>query len=99
VIPQITPFATQFSVVDPYSSNTITQNIYSGLDVALQNSGVVNPVLEIENTHNKVPDVVWRSVGSFYADVNFLKDFNFRATWYADFRMKTSANMPLVLCL
>ena len=84
VIPQVSPFAKTFSVQDPYSTNTIDQNIYSALDVALQNSGVVNPVLEIENTWNKVPDKVYRNVGSVYADMNFLKDFNFRATWYGD---------------
>lgn len=84
VIPQVSPFAKSFSVQDPYSTNIINQNIYSSLDVALQNSGVVNPILEIENTWDKVKDVTTRYVGSFYTDVNFLKDFNFRATWYGD---------------
>ena len=84
VIPQVTALATPFTVQDPYSTNTITQNLYSTPDVALQNSGVVNPVLEIENTWNKVIDVNYRYVGSVYADINFLKDFNFRATWYGD---------------
>lgn len=84
VIPQISPFTKQFSVQDPYGTNTITQNLYSTLDVALQNSGVVNPVLEIENTYNKIKDINYRYVGSFFADFNFLKDFNFRATWYGD---------------
>lgn len=84
VIPQISPFARSFSVQDPYSTNTINQNIYSSLDVALQNAGVVNPVLEIENTWNKITDINYRYVGSFFTEVNFLKDFNFRATWYGD---------------
>ncbi len=84
VIPQVTALATPFTVQDPYSTNTITQNLYSTPDVALQNAGVVNPVLEIENTWNKVIDVNYRYVGSLYADINFLKDFNFRATWYGD---------------
>jgi TonB-linked SusC/RagA family outer membrane protein len=84
VIPLISPTAKQFSLQDAYSTNVINQNIYSSLDVALQNSGVVNPVLEIENTWNKVVDVTNRYVGSLYTDINFLKDFNFRATWYGD---------------
>jgi len=84
VIPQVSPVASPFSVQDPYSTNTINQNLYSSLDVALQNSGVVNPVLEIENTWNKLNDKTYRYVGSFYADINFLKDFNLRATWYGD---------------
>lgn len=86
VIPLISPTAQPFSLQDAYSTNVINQNIYSGLDVALQNSGVVNPVLEIENTWNKVIDIDNRYVGSLYADINFLKDFNFRATWYGDIR-------------
>ncbi|MBS1505880.1 MAG: SusC/RagA family TonB-linked outer membrane protein [Bacteroidetes bacterium] len=84
VIPLVTALAKPFNVQDPYSTNQINQNIYSSLDVALQNSGVVNPVLEIENTWNKMSDIAYRNVGSFYTDVNFLKDFNFRATWYGD---------------
>ncbi|HCW07037.1 MAG TPA: hypothetical protein DGG95_06700 [Cytophagales bacterium] len=84
VIPMISPTTKSFSVQDPYSTNVINQNIYSSLDVALQNSGVVNPVLEIENTWNKASSKTNRYVGSVYTDINFLKDFNFRATWYAD---------------
>ncbi len=84
VIPLISPGAKQFSLQDAYSTDIINQNVYSGLVTSLQNSGVVNPVLEIENTYNKVIDVTNRYVGSVYTDINFLKDFNFRATWYGD---------------
>jgi TonB-linked SusC/RagA family outer membrane protein len=84
VIPQISPLAKSFTVKDPYSIDHIDQNIYSSLNVALQSAGVINPVLEIENTWDKVIDKTYRYVGSFYTDVNFLKDFNFRATWYGD---------------
>ncbi|MBS1487484.1 MAG: TonB-dependent receptor [Bacteroidetes bacterium] len=84
VVPLISPSAKSFSLQDAYSTNVINQNIYSALDVALQNSGVINPVLEIENTWNKVSDITNRYVGSLYSEINFLKDFNFRATWYGD---------------
>jgi TonB-linked SusC/RagA family outer membrane protein len=82
VQPQVSALPKVFKVQDPYGLDSIDQNIYSAL--ALQGSGVVNPVLEIENTWNKTTDIEYRYVGSVYADINFLKHFNFRATWYGD---------------
>ncbi|HET9824890.1 MAG TPA: SusC/RagA family TonB-linked outer membrane protein, partial [Chitinophagaceae bacterium] len=84
VMPQITPGTKTFRVKDPYSADSIDMNIFSGLDVALQNSGVVNPILELENTWDKTISYEYRTVGSAYADINFLKNFNLRSTWYAD---------------
>jgi hypothetical protein len=83
VMPQVSP-TKPFRVKNPYGSDSLNMNLYSGLDVALQNSGVINPVLEVENTWNKTISYENRIVGNVYADVSFLKDFNFRATWYAD---------------
>ena len=82
-MPQVSP-TKPFRVKNPYGSDSLNMNLYSGLDVALQNSGVINPVLEVENTWNKTISYENRIVGNVYADVSFLKDFNFRATWYAD---------------
>ena len=84
VMPQISPDTKPFRVKNPYGSDSLNTNLYSGLNVALQNSGVVNPVLEVENTWNKTLSYENRMVGNLYADVSFLKDFNFRATWYID---------------
>jgi TonB-linked SusC/RagA family outer membrane protein len=84
VMPQISPGTKSFRVKNPYGTDSLNMNLWSGLDVALQNSGVVNPVLEAENTWNTTISYENRMVGNLYADVNFLKDFNFRATWYAD---------------
>jgi hypothetical protein len=84
VMPQVSAGTKRFRVQNPYGTDSVDLDIYSGLDVALQNSGVVNPVLILENTWNKVIDVEYRTVGSVYADVNFLKYFNFRSTFYAD---------------
>jgi TonB-linked SusC/RagA family outer membrane protein len=82
VQPQVSALPKQFKVSNPYGLDSINENIYSGL--ALQGSGVVNPVLEIENTWNKVIDQEYRYVGSIYADITFLKYFNFRSTFYGD---------------
>lgn len=84
VMPQVSAGTKPFKVKNPYGSDSLTQNLYSGLDVALQNSGVVNPLLELQNTWNKTISYEYRYVGNVYADLNFLKHFNFRSTWYAD---------------
>lgn len=84
VMPQISSGTKSFRVQDPYSGDSVNMNIYSGLDVALQNSGVVNPLLEIQNTWNKVIPIEYRTVGTVYGEVNFLRYFDFKATYYAD---------------
>ncbi|MEP6684187.1 MAG: SusC/RagA family TonB-linked outer membrane protein [Parafilimonas sp.] len=84
VMPQVSPTTKPFQVLNPYGTDTITQNLYSGLDVALQNSGVVNPILEIQNTWDKTINIEYRNVGSIYADITPLKHLNFRSTFYAD---------------
>ncbi|MDP4262771.1 MAG: TonB-dependent receptor [Bacteroidota bacterium] len=83
-MPNVSGSAKTFKVKDPYSSDSLNVPVYSGLDVALQNSGVVNPVLEIENTWDKNISYEYRYVASAFVDISFLKDFNFRSTWYAD---------------
>lgn len=84
VMPQVSATTKPFQVVDPYGTDTLQQNLYSGLDVALQNSGVVNPILELQNTWNKTINIEQRNVGSIYADITPLKHLNFRSTFYAD---------------
>lgn len=84
VMPQVSAAAKSFKVQNPYGTDSITTNIYSGLDVGLQNSGVENPMLRLENEWDKTIDLTSRYVGSMYAELNFLKYFNFRSTWYAD---------------
>ncbi len=84
VMPQIAPTTRPYTVQNPYGTDSITTNLYSGLDVGLQSAGVVNPVLEIENTWNKVNSIQYRTVGSVYAEINFLRNFTLRSTFYAD---------------
>ncbi|MDQ2862949.1 MAG: SusC/RagA family TonB-linked outer membrane protein, partial [Bacteroidota bacterium] len=83
-MPQVSANTKPFLVQNPYGTDSLMTNIYSGLDVALQSAGVVNPVLELENTWNKRIQVEYRTVGSVYAEINFLKYFDFRSTFYAD---------------
>lgn len=84
VMPQVSAATKSFKLQDPYSGDSVTRNIYSGLDNALQNSGVVNPLLRVQNEWNKDIDMEYRNVGSVYAELNFLKYFNLRSTVYAD---------------
>ena len=75
VMPQVSAGTKRFHVQNPYGTDSMDLDIYSGLDVALQNSGVVNPVLQLENTWNKTINIEYRTVGSVYADINFFKIF------------------------
>ncbi|HYJ65160.1 MAG TPA: SusC/RagA family TonB-linked outer membrane protein, partial [Parafilimonas sp.] len=84
VMPQVSAGTKPFQVLNPYGTDTLQKDLYSGLDVALQNSGVVNPILELQNTWNKTINIEYRNVGSIYADITPLKHLNFRSTFYAD---------------
>jgi len=84
VVPLVSSGTKPFKIKDPYSADTINTNLYSGLNTGLQTSGVVNPLLRVENEWDKTINIEYRSVGSVYADVNFLKYFNLRSTWYMD---------------
>ena len=82
VQPQVSAGTKPFQVLNPYGSDTITENLYSAL--AIQGSGVENPLLRLENTWDKTISYTYRYVGSVYADISFLKNFNFRSTMYGD---------------
>ena len=61
----------------------MNQNLYYELPL-IQNSGVVNPLLQLENEWNKTINVEYRTVASVFAEINFLRDFSFKSTVYAD---------------
>lgn len=84
VMPQISPGTRQFYVKNPYGADSLYMDIYSGLDVGLQSSGVVNPLVKLENEWDKTINIEYRTVGSIYAEVAFLRNFTFRSTLYAD---------------
>ncbi|MCG2616121.1 SusC/RagA family TonB-linked outer membrane protein [Terrimonas sp. NA20] len=84
VMPQVSSGTKRYYVRNPYGTDSLNMDLYSSLDVGLQNSGVVNPLLRVENEWNKVKGIEFRNVGSIYAEVAFLKNFTFRSTFYAD---------------
>ena len=84
VIPQVSAGTKNFFVKNPYGPDSLNMDIYSGLDVGLQSSGVINPLLQLENEWDKTKNIEYRTVGSVFAEVAFLKNFTFRSTLYAD---------------
>ena len=84
VIPQVSSGTQPFLVKNPYGTDSTLTDIYSGLDVGLQAAGVINPLVQLENEYNKVRNIEYRTVGSVYGEVTFLKKFTFRSTLYAD---------------
>ncbi|MGF2412319.1 MAG: SusC/RagA family TonB-linked outer membrane protein, partial [Ferruginibacter sp.] len=86
VVPLISDGTKSFRVRNLYGlqSDTINMNLYSGLNTSLQSAGVVNPLLRLENEWDKVKNYEYRTVGSIFGEVNFLKYFSLRSTVYAD---------------
>lgn len=84
VIPQVSAGTKPFLVKNPYGSDSMTLNLYSELDNGLQSSGVVNPLIRVENEWDKVKNIEYRTVGSVFGEITFLKNFTFRSTFYAD---------------
>jgi TonB-linked SusC/RagA family outer membrane protein len=84
VIPQVSADPMRFRVKNPYGVDTVDMDIYSGLDVGLQSSGVINPLVVLENEYDKTKSVEYRTVGSVFAEITFLRNFTFRSTVYAD---------------
>jgi TonB-linked SusC/RagA family outer membrane protein len=85
VMPQIVPGTKSFRVPNPYNnSDTIISDLYSTTDAALQNSGVQNPLIGLENEWNKDIDFTNFYTGSVFAEINFLKHFTFRSSFYAN---------------
>jgi len=68
---------------NPYGLDSMNQNLYYELP-SIQNSGVVNPLISLENEWNKTISTEYRMVGSVYAEINILKDFTFKAAYYGD---------------
>lgn len=83
VIPLVSNGTFAVKAKNPYGLDSLTQNLYYDLP-SIQNSGVVNPLIQLENEWNKTKSVEYRTVGSVFGEVNFLRDFTFKATFYAD---------------
>lgn len=83
VIPIVPSGTKNFKAKNPYGLDSFNQNLYYELP-SIQNSGVVNPLIRMENEWNKTINIEYRTVTSVFAEVNFLRDFTFKSTLYAD---------------
>lgn len=80
---------------DPYSIDSTNQNLYYELP-RFQNSGVVNPLIILENEWDKTLSYEHRLVASVFAEVTLIKDLTFRSTFYADMsNVNTRVYTPL----
>jgi TonB-linked SusC/RagA family outer membrane protein len=68
-------------IVDPYNAEF---GLYNTLP-EFQRAQVWNPMIDVELRNNTVKNTAYRAVGSVYGEVNFLKNFNFRTSLFADY--------------
>ncbi len=83
VIPLVSSGTQSILAKNPYGLDSTNQNLYYDLP-SIQNSGVINPLLVLENEWDKTKSVEYRTVSSVFAEVSFLKNFSFKTTFYAD---------------
>jgi TonB-linked SusC/RagA family outer membrane protein len=80
----IVPSGTKsFYTKNPYGIDSFNQVLYYELP-SIQNSGVVNPLVQLENEWDKTINIEYRTVASVFAEISFLRDFTFKTTLYAD---------------
>ena len=80
---------------NPYGLDSMNQSLYYDLP-SVQNSGVVNPLLQLENEYDKTQSVEFRTVSSVFAEVNLLPSLVFKTTLYADIsNVNTRQYIPL----
>ena len=64
---------------------------------AIQAAQIANPLMSLENKWDKELRYENRYLGNIYLDVNFLKKFNFRSTFYADQSIQDARNYNPIL--
>ena len=83
VIPIVPSGTKSVYTKNPYGLDSSNYDLYYGLP-PIQDSGVVNPLIQLENEWDNFKAIEFRTVGSVFAEVNFLRSFNFRTTFYGD---------------
>ena len=95
VIPIVSANYTTVYAKNPYGLDSMNQNLYSELPL-IQTSGVVNPLISLENEWDKTISIEYRMVGSAFAEISFLRDFSFKSTLYGDLStVNTRRYLPL----
>ena len=95
VIPIVPAGTKSVYTKNPYGLDSANYNLYYALP-SIQNSGVVNPLIQLENEWNKRKNVEYRTVASVFAEINILKNLSFKTTFYADMsNVNTRTYTPL----
>ncbi len=76
-------------IVDAYNEE---YGLYSTMP-SFQRAQVYNPYVDISLRDNKQRNYEYRAVGNIYGEVNFLKHFNFRAAFLADYGFNTGQGL------
>jgi len=81
-------------IVEPFNS---THGVYNKLPEEIGGPQIGNPLMGVEETKNTSLAREYRAVGSMYAEINFLKNFTARATFYGDMGFNDTRNYtPLI---
>jgi TonB-linked SusC/RagA family outer membrane protein len=83
VVPIVTSDTRRVFTKNPYGLDSGYYDLYSDLPL-YQNSGVVNPLLRLENEWDKTKSVEYRLVASVFAELTLRKDFTFKTAFYGD---------------
>lgn len=95
VIPQVSAGTKSVYDKNPYGLDSANYNLYYELPI-IQNSGVINPLLVLENEYNKTIGQENRVVASAFAEITLNKNLSFKSTVYADMsNINTRVYAPL----
>lgn len=95
VVPFVPSTTKSVYTKNPYGIDSTNQDLYYELP-RFQNSGVVNPLLQLENEWDKTLSYEHRLVASIFAELTIVKDLTFRSTFYADMsNVNTRVYTPL----
>lgn len=86
-------------IVDPIHNDTRPEfnGLYNQLPVEIGGPQIGNPALVAEVTKNKSIAERYRFVGSLFAEVDFLKDFTFKASIYGDYNnFRSRGYIPII---
>lgn len=96
-LPQLHDFGnaiTASPIIEPFNTKF---GVYNQTPFDLQSAQVDNPLRFVEETKNQDLSSVYRVVGNIFGEINFLRKFTFRATYYTDLSFNNNRHYtPLV---
>lgn len=68
-------------IIEPYNNSL---GVYNQTPYGLQSGQVQNPLYTVDGTAGQSISGLYRAIGNVFTEINFLKNFTFRATFYGD---------------